>query len=121
MPRIAPALLAALCLLPLAGCVQPGPGLAGPDAAAPPTPVDGRSKGLFEQMTGINGDAVAAVSGDARRSYIYYDLFAARKEAVAAAPARLCAFHGKAVTASHVTNPGDHVPGMKVLVVTCAP
>lgn len=121
MPRIAPAVLAALFLLPLAGCVEPGAALTGPESAAPPTPVDGRSKGLFEQITGINGDAVAAISGDARRSYIYYDLFAARKEAVAAAPARLCAHYGKAMTASHVTNPGDHVPGMKVLVVTCAP
>ncbi len=133
MPRALPAILAALSVLSVAACMQDAPGaapssgagLAGAGLAgagqptAPPIPVDDRSKGLFEQMTGINGDAVAAVSGDASRSYIYFDLFAARKEAVAAAPARLCAQYGAAPKASYVTNPGDRVPGMKVLVVDC--
>ena len=86
---------------------------------APPIPVDTRPKGDFEKMTGINSDAVAAISGNATRSYVYYDLFAARKAAVAAAPQRLCNHYGRSLKASHVAEPGDRVPGMKALVVEC--
>ena len=74
---------------------------------------------IFEQITGINGDAVSAVSGDARRSYVYFDFFAAQKAAVAAAPAKLCAFYGKGLKSSYVTEPSDREPGLKVLVVDC--
>ena len=117
---LAPSLGTAL-LLALAGCVEPGspaaPGLEGP--LAPPVPRDERSHGMFEQITGINGDAVSAVSGDARRSYVYFDFFAAQKAAVTAAPAKLCASYGKGLKSSYVTEPSDREPGLKVLVVDC--
>ncbi|TKD21340.1 hypothetical protein FBT96_09605 [Rhodobacter capsulatus] len=123
MHRTASALLAALLTLSLSACMETGPALpAVSDAApalAPPIPVDNRAKADFARMTGINSDAVAAISGDAARSYIYFDLFAANKEAVAAAPERLCRQYGKSLKTSHVTDPGDRVPGMKALVVEC--
>ena len=117
---LAPSLGAAL-ILTLAGCMEAGsptgPGVAGP--LAPPVPRDERSHGMFEQITGINGDAVSAVSGDARRSYVYFDFFAAQKAAVTAAPAKLCASYGKGLKSSYVTEPSDQEPGLKVLVVDC--
>lgn len=128
MLRFAPAILAALSVLPLAACVQPLPGTVsdlvpvtatGKAALAPPIPVDNRPKAEFTRMTGINSDAVAAISGDARLSYVYFDLFAARKEAVKAAPAKLCSHYGKSLKSTHVTEPGDRVPGVKAMVVEC--
>lgn len=124
MQTVAFKVLTVLCATALAGCVAPGvegpsPAATGGHAPAPAVPVDDRSHGLFEQLTGINGDAVSAVSGDAARSYIYFDLFAANKAAVAAAPARLCAGYGKGVAQSYVTAPADRVPGVKALVVEC--
>ena len=120
MLRFASAVPAAVCLFTLAACVQVdlAPAPAGHELA-PPIPVDNRAKAEFERMTGINSDAVAAISGDANRSYVYFDLFAAHKDAVAAAPDRLCRHYGKSLKASHVTEPGDRVPGMKTLVVEC--
>lgn len=123
MSRSASAVLAALLTLSLSACMESAPtlpvaGSAAP-ALAPPIPVDNRAKADFARMTGINSDAVAAISGDAARSYIYFDLFAANKEAVAAAPERLCRHYGKSLKTSHVTDPGDRVPGMKALVVAC--
>ncbi len=122
MSRTASALLAALLSLSLSACMETAPTLpvaAAAPALAPPIPVDNRAKADFARMTGINSDAVAAISGDATRSYIYFDLFAANKEAVAAAPERLCRHYGKSLKTSHVTDPGDRVPGMKALVVAC--
>lgn len=122
MSRTASALLAALLSLSLSACMETAPKLpvaAAAPALAPPIPVDNRAKADFARMTGINSDAVAAISGDATRSYIYFDLFAANKEAVAAAPERLCRHYGKSLKTSHVTDPGDRVPGMKALVVAC--
>lgn len=114
---LVPAALAALLPISLAGCMDAAPGASG--ALAPPVPHDERSHGLFEQMTGINGDAVSAISGNAQRSFIYFDYFAANKEAVKAAPAKLCASYGKGLKTSSVTEPADHEPGLKVLVVDC--
>ena len=130
MSRTRPALLVSLALTGLlAGCVAPGPqgaGRGGPGPAAtggnppaPAVPVDERSHGTFEQLTGINGDAVAAISGDATRSYIYFDAFAANKAALAAAPARLCASYGRTAAASYITAPADRVRGVRTLVVDC--
>jgi len=112
---------AAVVLLSLAGCVTPeiGP-VTPPQELAPPIPVDNRPKATFEEMTGINSDAVAAISGDAQKTYVYFDLFAAHKDAVTAAPARVCSHYGKSLKASHVAEPGDRVPGMKALVVECS-
>ncbi|MDF2141482.1 hypothetical protein [Paenirhodobacter sp. CAU 1674] len=114
--------MAALIAAPLCACVAPAPqgGQPGAPALAPAVPADPRSHGVFEQITGINGDAVAAISGDARRSYIYFDAVAAKKAAVEAAPAKLCAGYGRALKSSYVTYPADHVPGVKALVVDCA-
>lgn len=120
MLRFASAIPAVFCLLTLAACLPGSPesAPAGPDLA-PPIPVDNRAKAEFERMTGINSDAVAAISGDAKRSHVYFDLFAARKAAVAAAPERLCRHYGKSLKTAHVAEPGDRVPGMKALVVEC--
>ncbi len=107
----------------LGACMAPGAGPATPGAEgdfAPAVPVDQRSHGYFEQVTGINGDAVSALSGDAGRSYIYFDFFAANKAAVAAAPAKVCAGYGRGLKASRMTLPADREPGIKVLVVDCA-
>jgi len=121
MKRGLPAVSAALAALMLAGCMTAAPGNSTATAAlAPPVPKDERSHGTFEQMTGINGDAVSAISGDIRRAYIYFDFFAADKTAVKAAPAKLCAHYGKGLKSSFVTEPGDREPGIKVLVVDCA-
>ncbi|MFD2172624.1 hypothetical protein [Rhodobacter lacus] len=106
-----------LATLALSACMSPAP--QGAADLAPPIPRDDRPKAEFTALTGINSDAVAALSGDARQSVIYYDLFAADKAAVAAAPARLCGQYGRALKDSHVTEPGDRVPGMKALVVHC--
>ncbi|SOB94305.1 hypothetical protein [Rhodobacter maris] len=107
-----------LAALTLSACISPTTPATAPDLA-PPIPRDDRPKAEFTAITGINSDAVAALSGDARQSVIYYDLFAADKAAVAAAPARLCGHYGRALKDSHVTEPGDRVPGMKALVVRC--
>lgn len=120
MHRSASALLAALLMLSLSACMETGPDLpAAAPGLAPPIPVDNRAKADFARMTGINSDAVAAISGDATRSYVYFDLFAANKAAVTAAPDRLCRYYGKSLKSSYVTDPGDRVPGMKALVVAC--
>lgn len=118
MLRFAPALMAAPLLFSLAACVEPGAGPSGPELA-PPIPRDDRPKAEFTALTGINSDAVAAISGDAQLSYIYYDPFSANKTALAAAPARLCAHYDRSLRDSHVAEPGDRVPGMKTLVVRC--
>lgn len=111
---------AAVLVLSLGACMQvvPNP-IAGRPELAPPIPVDNRPKADFEKMTGINSDAVAAISGDASRSYVYFDLFAADKTAVKGASERLCNHYGRSLKSSHVTEPGDRVPGMKALVVEC--
>ncbi|MBZ4023938.1 hypothetical protein CKO11_15920 [Rhodobacter sp. TJ_12] len=109
--------MAAPLLLPLAGC-DDRPCCAAQDAA-PPIPAERQSKVAFEAMTGIRADAVAAISGGPDRSYIYYDPFAAPDAAVAAAPARLCRHYGKSIAGSYITEPEDHMPGIKTLVVTC--
>lgn len=116
--------VSAVCLaFALAGCMAGGtgpdarPGSAG--ALAPPVPKDERSHGTFQQITGINGDAVSAISGDASQSYVYFDFFAANKAAVKDAPAKLCSHYGKTLKSSRVTEPADHEPGLKVLVVDC--
>jgi hypothetical protein len=120
MLRFPSAIAAAMVLLSLAACTEVGPGLiAQPEQLAPPIPVDNRPKALFQQMTGINSDAVAAISGDAHRTYVYYDLFAARKDAVKAAPAKLCSYYGSSLKSAHTVEPGDRVPGVKTLVVEC--
>jgi hypothetical protein len=110
--------MAALIAASLCACVAPAP--QGTPALAPAVPADPRSHGVFEQITGINGDAVAAISGDAHRSYIYFDAVAAKKATLATAPAKLCAGYGHALKSSYVTFPADHVPGVKTLVVDCA-
>jgi len=120
---VPPAVSATLLVLALAGCMA---GPAGSDARlgssgalAPPVPRDERSHGMFQQMTGINGDAVSAIGGDAAQSYVYFDFFAANKAAVRDAPAKLCSHYGKTLKSSRVTEPADHEPGLKVLVVDC--
>lgn len=120
MLRFVTALPAALFLCALSACMQVAPetGSAGPELA-PPIPVDNRPKADFAKMTGINSDAVAAISGNAKRSYVYFDLFAADKAAVKGAPERLCNHYGRSLKSSHVAEPGDRVPGMKTLVVEC--
>ena len=120
MFRSASAVSAAFLMLSLSACMETGPVLpsAAPDLA-PPIPVDNRPKAEFERMTGINSDAVAAISGDAKRSYVYFDLFAADKAAVTAAPDRLCRHYGARLKSSRVVEPGDRVPGVKTLVVEC--
>lgn len=122
-PRALPAVSAILCATLLSACM---PGPMGADARpgsggglAPPVPKDERSHGMFQQMTGINGDAVSAISGNAAQSYVYFDFFAANKAAVKEAPAKLCSHYGKALKSSRVTEPADREPGLKVLVVDC--
>lgn len=127
MLRFASALAAGLMLASLAACVAPGSdGIGGsgdlpPErrSFAPPIPRDDRPKAEFTAMTGINSDAVAAISGNASRAYVYFDLFAADKAALAQAPAKLCGHYGKSLRSSHVAEPEDRVPGMKALVVEC--
>lgn len=120
MLRSASAVPAVFLMLTLSACMQVdlAPSSTGQELA-PPIPVDNRPKAVFEKMTGINSDAVAAISGDAKRSYVYFDLFAADKAAVKAAPERLCNHYGSSLKSSHVAEPGDRVPGMKTLVVEC--
>lgn len=122
----------ALSAVTLAGCAGQGAGpmvaqkMDADDAAlgvslplAPVTPKDDRSHGDLERITGINGDAVPAVSGNANQSYIYYDAFAANRQALSKAPARLCASYGKQLKSSRTTEPADREPGIKVLAVQC--
>ncbi|WP_146168728.1 hypothetical protein [Rhodobacter aestuarii] len=121
MPRLLSALLAAPLMLTLAAC-DDRPCCTAPSAAgamAPPIPAGRQSKVDFEALTGIRSDAVAAITGTPNGSYVYYDPFAAPPAAVEAAPAHLCAQHGKALKESYITEPEDHMPGMKVLVITC--
>lgn len=124
MKRAFPALLAVASGLSLAGCVMgvstAGIGGTQTPQLAPPVPAkETRSHGQRQQMTGIRGDAVAAILGDADRSYIYYDVVAADPETVKAAPAKLCAGYGRTVQSSHVTTPENQEPGVKVLAVDC--
>ncbi len=122
MKRAFPAILAVVSGLTVAACMQTtggsGTSFEG-TPLAPPLPVDDRSHALFEKMTGINGDAVSAIGGDKSKAYVYFDFFAAKKEAVQAAPAKLCAYYGKTLQSSYVTSPSSREPGAKALAVTC--
>jgi hypothetical protein len=123
MKRAFPAAVAVVSGLMVSACMQTGTGSTGTGfegaALAPPVPRDERSHGDLQRMTGINGDAVSAIAGDPSNALIYFDFFAANKEAVKAAPAKLCATYGKSLKSSYVTEPSNHEPGVKVLAVTC--
>lgn len=117
-----------LAALALSGCMQAnGAAVAptGPDdlgKLAPPVPKDDRSHGDFQKMTGINGDAIAAISGTPAMSYIYYDPVAANHAALPNAPAKLCQSYGKKLKTFRTTQPADRAiqPGMDVLAVQCS-
>lgn len=91
----------------------------GAHPAAPPVPRDERSHGMFQSLTGINGDAVAAVQLTTKPAYVWFDPVAANSDAVAKAPARICAQRGTPVRNTYVTRPKDNAPGVQVLVVEC--
>ncbi len=108
-------------LLPLAGCTGANAAISWEGhPLAPAVPRDERSHGTFEALTGINGDAVAAITGDATRSYIYFDSAAANKAALEAAPAHLCASYGQSLESSYLTRPADRQAGLMVLAVDCS-
>ncbi|KEO53079.1 hypothetical protein [Thioclava pacifica] len=123
-----------VCAL-LAGCMESrsasvGPGgtlaPAGAQASdltahspAPDVPRDERSHGMFQSLTGINGDAVAAVQLSSKPAYVWFDPVAAKPGTVDQAPTRICAKRGSLVENSYITRPEDNAPGVQVLVVEC--
>lgn len=119
----------------LAGCVESRSASIGPGgtlapagaqasdltahAPAPAVPRDERSHGMFQTLTGINGDAVAAVQLGTKPAYVWFDPVAAQPGTVDQAPTRICAKRGSPVQSSYITRPEDNAPGVQVLVVEC--
>lgn len=111
----------------LSGCIDnTGAALTnGPDALgalAPPVPKDTGSHGEYQRLTGINGDAIAAIGGTPEEPYIYYDPVASNQAAAQKAPEMICKNYGKTLKSYRITQPADRVtqPGVSVLAVKCS-